>query len=200
MDKSIAGEHEQWEYHSLAKAAAIHQQAAEVFEQSGLRRQADEEWGKLAAIKQAINAWVETWTFPDKPADRTAAYKEDKSTQIENLRQMMIEHHMVDRSIAAGLAENVVRSNRDLATLVGQKGWLGDPNSNPPKEPKIDGATLAIGCEKLRRLGIRPGYERFVDRLDKLANDIGVDQDVFEAARDFMDEQELEEEWERQRA
>jgi hypothetical protein len=195
MDKTIAGEHEQWEYHSLAKAAAIHQQAARIFEEHGMRRYADEEWGKWAIIRRAINSWIETWTFPDKPADRTAAYKEDKSTQIENLRQMMLDHHMVDKSVAASLAENVVRSNRDLATLAAQKGWLEDPN-----EPKIDGATLAIGCEKLRRLGIRPGYERFVDRLEQLARGIGVDEDMFEAAKDFMDEQELEEEWERQRA
>jgi len=191
--KSVAGEHEQQEYLSLCRAAALHEEAAHIYEAHGFRKQADEEWVKLSVIKRAIGSWIEAWEFPGKSCE--AAYKEKKSDIAERMAQILREHMGLNKGLAMEMADALVRG-RDLSALALQKGWYG----RPPPAPSLDGTALAVGCEKLKRIGIKPEYLQYVDALHQLAEDIGIEEETYEAAVDFMDEEELEKEWREQRA
>ncbi len=179
MDKPVAGEYELLEYSSLCRAATIHKEAAVMFEQHGMQLQAGEEWAKCALICRAMNSWLESWEFPKRVCNTSAAYKEKKSGIAERMSLILREHMGMGRGLAADVADALVRG-RDLPALARQKGW------------DLDGTALAVGCEKIRRIGIRPDYMPYVDALLQLAQSIGIDQDAFDAAIEFIDETEQE--------
>lgn len=161
------------EYRDLIEVISIHQRAASMLKKHGFHSQAYVELIKLSNAKQAINSLVSAW----KPY---SAYKEKKSGIADRLSRLLREYMGISRNVSSDMADALVR-NRDLKSLSIQKGW------------DIDGTDIAIGCEKVRRIGIRSEYMQYIDALEQLADRLGIDRDVYEAAVEFFDKDESEE-------
>lgn len=196
----VAGEHEEQERWHLVEAIALHKQAAKTFAEHGLRRQADEEWGKVSQLQTALAVWDETWECaPKEVIAKLAAVKAD----VARWQQLLQEHVGVSKSLAADIAKNLVSSNRDLPSLARQKRW------------NLDGTALAIGCWKIWNLahpmemgedlpsfadfaglvGDPKGGDAMLAKLMELADSVGVNPGLFDEALTFMQAEEAEQEW-----
>ena len=193
MDEAIFGEQERLEHRVLSRAARLHGKLASFFETRGLRRQANEELEKLSIVNQVIGSLVKKW----EPSGKcfTAANRED----VYRWQKLLREHAGLSGSVATDIAKNLIRSGRDLPSLARQKGW------------DMDGTALAVGVWKIMKI---MGYpqdatgeflpmsgntddDQALIKLQDLAKSVGVDEELVQDAKDFMLEEELEEEWAR---
>lgn len=132
---------------------------------------------KIAALLAASGLSEQSGKELAKSSFIISAYKEERPNLVKQLMQILREHVGLGRKTALEVAEATVR-DRDLFGLNFQKGW------------DLDGTALAIGCEKIRRIGLRPDFLIFMDRLVQLSESIGIDQELYDIAMGFIDEDE----------
>lgn len=204
--KTEADERAMDEWRLFQQAADIHEKLGRILQESGLTREAARAWRTASWFKYMIHDWEDRYEWPSKGCEPMMVAATHKDNPVQRWQQLLRDHAGMSGSVAADVAKNLLRSNRDLKALARQKKWL---NEEKPELSQIDGTDLMIGILKIKKV---LGYSQdlsgeflpldendengqILAKLEDLADYLGVAAEPFKEAKDAMLGEELEEDW-----